>query len=70
MKRSDYYRHMLVGATETSDGLIAHRPSPDGSIPACPVKVYPVRSGEQFPEPVRKQGRLIYALPGGGEFAA
>lgn len=67
--------------TETSEGYIAHREVfADCGLILAPVKL--LKQGEGriattytdggylFPIPMRKDGRLVFALPGGGEFVA
>lgn len=61
------------GGTETAEGFIAHtRMVLDACVVDAPVRVWPrLRAkssyGEELPIPERTDdGRLVYALPGGG----
>ena len=71
-----------MSATMTSEGYIPHlQVSTDDGVILAPVKLRTVRvakgvrvyldyskeSDRRHPEPVRRDGRLVYALPGGGE---
>ncbi len=61
----------VKGGTMTSEGMIKHKQHPDGF--EMPVRLA-VRNGGvktmlEFQPPMRDaDGRLIYALPGGGSF--
>lgn len=63
--------------TWTSEGRIAHlEVFCDLGILHAPVKIdwlksniyYSVQHSHERPVPLRREGRLVYALPGGGEF--
>lgn len=71
-----------IGSTITDEGVIPHLPvvTPDGTIHA-PVKLeryehgkgYRLElspmygGGDRLPRPMRRDGRLVFALPGGAE---
>lgn len=56
------------GSTRTSEGYIPHRRHPMGFF--MPVKLdLDMRNRHHgLCPPLRRDGRLVYALPGGGEF--
>jgi hypothetical protein len=58
--------------THTRDGLIPHLELLwDGGVLHAPVKVNPPRRGEQLPRPqIDRAGKVLFALPAGGEIAA
>ena len=67
-----------MSATQTSEGLISHlQLVTECGVIRCPVKLQPNADGkigghdsnrnEVDPAPMRRGGRLVYALPGGGE---
>lgn len=67
-----------MSATETSEGLISHlQLVTECGVIRCPVKLQPNTDGKiggydssrnaVDPAPMRRGGRLVYALPGGGE---
>lgn len=58
--------------THTRDGLIPHLELLwDGGTLHAPVKVNPPRRGEELPRPqIDRFGKVLFALPGGGEIAA
>ncbi len=65
MKRYDLPK---IGGTKTTEGFIPYAKHPSGI--ECPVKIAVIRP-DQLPAPLRdKKWRLIYALPGGGEWVA
>lgn len=56
--------------TVTTEGWIPHVRHPDLGI-WMPVRLAPVADGEPrtgFPTPMRRKGKLVFALPGGREF--
>ena len=64
--------------TETSEGYIAHREVfADCGLVHAPVKLLKEGEGRiatvwrdgchKFPIPLRRDGRMVFALPGGGE---
>jgi hypothetical protein len=57
--------------THTRDGLIHHLELLwDGGVLYAPVKINPPRRGEQLPRPqIDRSGKVLFALPGGGEIA-
>lgn len=59
-----------AGGTITEEGFIPHLRY-EGMD--CPVKLYvdasSVRNLLELQEPMRRKGKLVYALPGGGEIA-
>lgn len=63
-------------STPTSEGRIDHLElATDSGIIFAPVKidwlkscVREVKFSRELPVPLRRKGRLVYALPGGGEF--
>ena len=71
-----------MSATETSEGLISHlQLVTELGVIRCPVKLQADADGEirikesgsevsRRPAPMRRGGRLVYALPGGGEVTA
>jgi hypothetical protein len=58
--------------THTRDGLIPHLEVMwDGGVLHAPVKVNPPMRGEKLPRPqIDRSGKVLFALPGGGEMAA
>ena len=69
-----------MSATQTSEGLISHlQLVTECGVIRCPVKLQPSADGKiggfdgsrnpVAPAPMRRAGRLVYALPGGGEVA-
>lgn len=66
----------MAGATETTDGIIPHYRCNGFD---CPVKletdlrsgeyviVYQVLGGRRVPEPMYRNGYLVFAMPGGKE---
>lgn len=61
-----------VKGTHTRDGLIPNLRlvSRDGSITLyAPVKINPPCKGERLPRPQTRDGKMLFALPGGGEVA-
>jgi hypothetical protein len=61
-----------VGFTETCEGPIPHLSIvyDNGAFPA-PVKIVTgMRGSKNEPVPYRRKGKLVYALPNGGEVAA
>lgn len=67
-----------MSATQTSEGLISHlQLVTECGVIRCPVKLQVGSDGriswhdsnrnEVDPAPMRRGGRLVYALPGGGE---
>jgi hypothetical protein len=65
-----YMGTTMAGGTETAEGIIPHYRLPDGLD--APVRVIvSLRGSTDAPMPERdSRGRLVYALPGGGRFAA
>lgn len=60
---------MKIYGTETAEGYIPHFLRGDGLV--CPVKLCVNPLTAKFPQPpMRRNGRLVYALPGGGSFTA
>lgn len=66
-KRHERHKH-------TTEGFIAHRPvSYDGGTFHAPVKLRRTECGHVWlssrglPAPLRRDGRLVFALPGGFE---
>lgn len=69
------------GSTWTSEGCIPHLKITEGDLTFfAPVKmatqpgargglmvVYAGRNDLQYPQPMRRDGRLVFALPAGGE---
>lgn len=66
-----YSGKTAIGSVETSEGYITHHrlSTPEGTFDA-PVLVAANDEHAGAPAPVRQNGRLVYALPGGGSFAA
>lgn len=71
--------HTTIGATATSEGWLAHvEVFADCGLILAPVKLATRAarlrtealdgSSWGMPVPLRRDGRLVYALPGGGEF--
>lgn len=62
-----------ITATLTTEGVIPHLLVPMAAHPAgrffAPVRVA-VEQGSDIHAPVRRDGRLVFALPGGGEVLA
>lgn len=68
-----------MSATLTSEGYIPHlQVSTDDGVILAPVKLQPDHDGRiriktegsevtRRPAPMRRNGRLVFALPGGGE---
>ena len=56
----------VIGGTRTIEGIIPHK-SVGRLYLAVKVRVF---STQRPPAPYRYKGRLIYALPGGGEYGA
>ena len=67
-----------MSATQTSEGLISHlQLVTECGVIRCPVKLQVGADGKICgndssrnavdPAPMRRGGRLVYALPGGGE---
>lgn len=67
-----------MSATQTSEGLISHlQLVTECGVIRCPVKLQVGADGgisghdsnrnEVDPSPMRRGGRLVYVLPGGGE---
>ena len=67
-----------MSATQTSEGLISHlQLVTECGVIRCPVKLQVGADGKigwfdgsrnpVSPAPMRRDGRLVYALPGGGE---
>ncbi len=54
--------------TVTSEGVILHRKHDQGFM--APVKIAGMPESGKDPAPLRKDGKLVYALPGGGEWIA
>ncbi|KRG60797.1 hypothetical protein ABB25_00975 [Stenotrophomonas koreensis] len=70
-----------MSATQTSEGLISHlQLVTECGVIRCPVKLQVGADGRISghdssrnavdPAPMRRGGRLVYALPGGGEVMA
>lgn len=70
-----------MSATQTSEGLISHlQLVTECGVIRCPVKLQVGSDGKigghgssrdaVDPAPMRRAGRLVYALPGGGEVMA
>ena len=70
-------KRTLYGETETSDGVIPHMSVGDLMCPVM-LEIEPKKSGgytikvddDGYPVPMRRAGRLVYALPGGRTFVA
>lgn len=76
---SGHRNKTLTGATETAEGIILHREVfADCGLILAPVKLQLMgghvarsrRDTAEYPIPLRRDGRLVYALPGGGEILA
>lgn len=62
----------VSAGTETREGLIPHlRITYAGGVLHAPVKVWPPVKGETLPRPMLdREKRMVFALPGGGEWVA
>ena len=76
-----YHSQTHGAGTETSEGYIPHREVfADCGMILAPVKLLKVCEGRiathhtdggyLLPVPLRRDGRLVFALPGGAEYAA
>lgn len=62
----------MSNGTDTREGFIPHlRLAYDGGVIEAPVKIeLPIKRGEHLPHTKIRDGKRVYALPGGGELAA
>jgi len=72
MKAETEYRTTSFGGTETAAGFIPHATVVYGdTVVHAPVKLdAPKRGGCGLRAPLRRDGKLVYALPGGEELVS